>query len=280
MSPMTKLQDLPDTTKEIIKNIQKNGGRRTLLFMCEQSISHAVVMKTNQILRKMNKCDGLDLILISTGGDISSAYKIVQILKEYAGNIRAIIPQRAKSAASLMALCCDELVMCKAGELGPIDPQVMDPQTGSYVPAHSIKEALDIISEIPDNMAKATLANKISILLIASYRKAGEESKQYLNDIFGGMEKDKRKNLVYTFTEKFVNHSHPIDKKLLREIGVNVSEIQTKHEQLVYDLVEFCDASCKKARSDNPQNTDGALLLLSDDQHTIMLGDAVLNENI
>ncbi|MDA7997573.1 MAG: hypothetical protein MPK62_14495 [Alphaproteobacteria bacterium] len=279
MPPVTKLEDLPKVAKEIINNIQKKGGRRTLLFMCEQSISHATVMKTNQILRNMGECDGLDLILISTGGDISSAYKIVQTLGEYAGNIRVIVPQRAKSAASLMALGCDELVMCKAGELGPIDPQVIDPQTGSYVPAHSIKETINLISEISDNVVKATLANKISVLLVGSYRKTSEESKQYLSDIFEGMEKEKIDAIIYTFTKKFVNHSHPIDKNMLREIGVEVGEIHPDHEQLVYDLVECCDASCKAAQSSNP-DTENALLLLSDDQHTIMIGNTVIAENI
>ena len=68
---------------------------------------------------------GLDLILHTPGGDIASTQSIVRYLREMFGDdIRAIIPQIAMSAGTMIACCCKEIWMGKHSNLGPIDPWV------------------------------------------------------------------------------------------------------------------------------------------------------------
>jgi len=68
---------------------------------------------------------GLDLILHTEGGDIASTQSIVRYLHEMFGNdIRAIVPQIAMSAGTMIACSCKEIWMGKHSNLGPIDPQV------------------------------------------------------------------------------------------------------------------------------------------------------------
>ncbi len=68
---------------------------------------------------------GLDLILHTPGGSISSAEQIVHYLKsKFGNNIRAIIPQIAMSAGTMISCACKEIVMGKQSCLGPFDPQV------------------------------------------------------------------------------------------------------------------------------------------------------------
>jgi serine dehydrogenase proteinase len=90
-----------------------------------------------------NLPDGpLDLIIHSPGGSPFVAEWIVDFLRARFGPIRAIVPHSAKSAAAMIALSCDELLMDDVGELGPIDPQmvlVRDQQTVSS-PAQAIKD--------------------------------------------------------------------------------------------------------------------------------------------
>ena len=54
--------------------------------------------------------------------------------------IRALVPLQAKSAATIIALGCDEIVMGRHSELGPIDPQILVPVPGGrrFAPAHAI----------------------------------------------------------------------------------------------------------------------------------------------
>jgi ClpP class serine protease len=91
------------------------------------------------------KGDKLDLILHSPGGSMEAADQIVQYLRSKYDYIRAIIPQNAMSAATMIACACDEIVMGKHSALGPIDPQVTFPTpSGSFTaPAQAILDEFE-----------------------------------------------------------------------------------------------------------------------------------------
>ncbi len=67
---------------------------------------------------------GLDLILHTPGGSISAAEQLVVYLRNKFGNdIRAIVPQIAMSAGTMIACSCKVIIMGKESCLGPFDPQ-------------------------------------------------------------------------------------------------------------------------------------------------------------
>jgi Serine dehydrogenase proteinase len=82
----------------------------------------------------------LDLILHSPGGSPQAAEQMVEYLRTRFSYIRAIVPLQAKSAATMVALGCDEIVMADHSELGPIDPQILVPvpEGNRFAPAHAI----------------------------------------------------------------------------------------------------------------------------------------------
>lgn len=65
----------------------------------------------------------LDVLLHSPGGSPEAAESIVQILRNRFNPIRFIIPVAAKSAATMIALSGNEILMPTSAELGPTDPQ-------------------------------------------------------------------------------------------------------------------------------------------------------------
>lgn len=75
-------------------------------------------------LRSLGHVDKVDLFIYSRGGAIDVPWRIVTALRRTATEWRILIPFRANSAATLIALGADEIVMGRNGELGPIDPQV------------------------------------------------------------------------------------------------------------------------------------------------------------
>jgi len=87
----------------------------------------------------------LDLILHSPGGSLEAADQIVQYLRAKYEQIRAIIPQNAMSAATMIACACDSIVMGKHSAIGPIDPQItFSTQNGHFTaPAQSILDEFD-----------------------------------------------------------------------------------------------------------------------------------------
>jgi len=93
----------------------------------------------------------LDLILHSPGGSPEAADSIVSVLRSQFKNVRVLVPVMAKSAATMIALSADEILMPISAELGPIDPQFLlsDGRGGQrWTPAQAII----------DDVARAQLA--------------------------------------------------------------------------------------------------------------------------
>lgn len=96
----------------------------------------------------LDRGKGLDLILHTPGGGVAQAESLVHYLRQMFGtNIRAIVPQLAMSAGTMIACACRSIVMGLQSNLGPIDPQI------NGIPAHGViqefKEALEQIKQDP-----------------------------------------------------------------------------------------------------------------------------------
>lgn len=83
----------------------------------------------------------LDVLLHGPGGLAEAAESIVALLRSQFNHIRFIIPSVAKSAATMLAMSADELVMGVSSELGPIDPQFII--GGKAAPAQAILEQFE-----------------------------------------------------------------------------------------------------------------------------------------
>lgn len=87
------------------------------------------------VIHELDRSKGLDLILHTPGGETAATESLVDYLRSMFGkDIRAIVPQLALSAGTMIACACREIVMGKHSSLGPIDPQFRG------VPAHGVVE--------------------------------------------------------------------------------------------------------------------------------------------
>lgn len=104
-----------------------------------------------QAVYKLDKSRGLDLILHTPGGNIAAAESIVDYLHSIFGdNIRAIVPQMAMSAGTMIALSCPEIMMGKHSSLGPVDPQYQGLSCQESV--DEFDEAVRAVSENPSSL--------------------------------------------------------------------------------------------------------------------------------
>jgi len=94
------------------------------VVLSKSAISPDDIAPIGSMLAAIGKVKNLDLILHSPGGNGVVAEKIVYMCRQHCtGFFRVIVPNMAKSAATLIALGADEIVMGYFSELGPIDPQ-------------------------------------------------------------------------------------------------------------------------------------------------------------
>jgi hypothetical protein len=86
------------------------------------------------------------LIINSPGGDGNVAEKIITMCRQrFTKSFKVIVPNFAKSAAMMIALGSDKILMGYLAELGPIDPQLGNPVAGGLIPARSFIDGLEMI---------------------------------------------------------------------------------------------------------------------------------------
>jgi ATP-dependent protease ClpP protease subunit len=101
-------------------------------------------------IQGLDRAKGLDIILHTPGGETAATESIVDYLRSMFGDdVRAIVPQLAMSAGTMVACSCKSIIMGKQSSLGPIDPQF------GGVPAHGIIEEFTRASmEIKQDQSK------------------------------------------------------------------------------------------------------------------------------
>ncbi len=115
---------------KLIEEIEKIRGSKVLCYLTTlrpkvpgQIAEDSVRVVFDQLLLLPKKpIEKLDLFLCSNGGSGTVPWRLVSLFREYSENFNVLIPYRAYSAASLLALGADSIVMHPFGELGPIVP--------------------------------------------------------------------------------------------------------------------------------------------------------------
>ena len=105
------------------------------------------------VVHGLDRSKGLDLFLHTPGGEMAATESLVEYLRAMFGaDIRAIVPQIAMSAGTMIACACRTIVMGKHSNLGPIDPLLMG------LPTHGVVEEFQQAHrEIRDDPSRAAV---------------------------------------------------------------------------------------------------------------------------
>jgi hypothetical protein len=143
----------------LIKKIQQLTGRKLAVYTA--SINHPVsgIMQLDAPLFEdcLRVCEGSkgDLMINSPGGDANAAEKILMMCRfRFSEEFNVIIPNYAKSAATMIALGADKILMGYLSEIGPADPQITFVQPNGQtqlIPARAYIQGLEIIRDRINN---------------------------------------------------------------------------------------------------------------------------------
>ena len=83
------------------------------------------------------------VLLDSPGGYAKSAFLVARTLRTFCGGFSVLIPDKAKSAATLLAIGSEEIVLSQHGELGPLDAQIFESEREAPMSALDEVQALE-----------------------------------------------------------------------------------------------------------------------------------------
>lgn len=146
------------TRQALLKRLSKRLNMQFVSFFT--SFRYPVLIETGDadmiedVLQHTDLSKGLCLVLNSPGGDALAAERIVKVCRTYSSdNFSVLVPRRAKSAATMIALGSSKLWMGETSELGPIDTQVVRIRDGApqYYSAYSIIKSYDELMKRAEN---------------------------------------------------------------------------------------------------------------------------------
>jgi len=188
--------------------------------------------------------ENLDVLVHSPGGLAEATQGIVEGLRERFSNIRFIVPNGAKSAATMLALSGDLILMDEVSELGPIDPQMPIFQGGGvkYSPADAIlgqfKEAWEDIKEHPEKLSiwVPLLAQMGPSLLVecANAKQLSRElvaewlTKYMFKGEATGPSKAERISSYLADHNQFLSHSKRVSMQELVQLECKIEDLRNK----------------------------------------------------
>jgi ATP-dependent protease ClpP protease subunit len=216
------------------------------------------------VINKLDRSNGLDLFLHTPGGETAATESIVDYLRAMFGNdIRAVIPQLAMSAGTMIACACNKIIMGKHSSLGPIDPQL------NGMAAHGIIEEFERAKrEIAEDSSRIPvwqpIIAKYNPTLIGECEKAIKWSQEMVEEwLISGMfsgEKDAKKRakrakkVIKELGDHALTKSHARHISLERArdiVGLEVLELESKILDL-QDAIMTVHHSCNLTLSATP----------------------------
>jgi len=247
--------------KAIIEQIEAARGSRVLCYItgdrapAAAQIGDDAVRPMYDLLREIGHVEKLDFFVYSRGGAIDVPWRIVTALRTSANDWSALIPFRANSAATLLALGADEIVLGRFGELGPIDP-IMNIQRVMPVPGGpgtvmqdsvSVEDVMAYVkfvqerAGLSDQAALSTGLTKLTERLDAVALGSAHRTHSHIRDVARRMLLSRNKphseqtmaTIVETLAERVYAHGHAIGLKAAKEIGLPAVPADSVLDQLM-----------------------------------------------
>lgn len=200
--------------------------------------------------------EALDLFVVSRGGDGVMPRRLVALIRDHVQRFSLLVPNVAQSAATIIGLGADEIVMHPMGYLGPIDPRVkndfnptdlLDPSTRLKISV----EDVDSYTELAREFFKTTqtgdgiqvlrmLTDRVNPLALGNVRRMHAQTRQLASKLLklhmhNASDRD-IESIVESLTSKLNNHEYPLTRAEARELGLPVVDVTQEVADLMWQL--------------------------------------------
>lgn len=247
--------------QNIIKEIEKSRNSKVITYITSDRqgpvnarIAMDIVPVISKQLRTIGKTQNIDLFLYSSGGDTMVPWRLVSMIREYCDKFSVLVPYKAHSAATMISLGADEIVMSDLSELSPIDPSTAnvfnpsDPQN----PQNKIPISVEDVMAYFD-LAKNKFGIKSDVELAKIFNKFTESNPQIHPLALGNV--NRIHNLIRLLAKQLLkSHKSPMSETEIEKIVDYFTEKLYSHQYFIGRKEAKNDLGLKTVF-----NTDGAL---------------------
>jgi hypothetical protein len=217
--------------------------------------------------------NGMDLFIYSNGGSGTVPWRIISLIRQYSQDVCVLVPSHAFSAATLIALGANNIIMHKMGCLGPIDPSVANifnpphPMAPGQLAPISVEDVTAFFKLVKDDVgithedelvqALIALTDKIHPLAIGNVQRHHNQSRlmarRLLRLHMGESEEHDIELLIDNLKSNLFYHGHPINREEAKnDLNLKVEEPAANVESLMWDLYLEYEKELKLKEPFNP----------------------------
>ena len=222
----------------------------------EAQIGDDAVRHFYQHLRDLGPINKLDLFLYSRGGASDVPWRLVSGIRNICNSWAVLIPYRANSAATMIALGADEVVMGPQAELGPIDPSLTTSHPGedqtsrytnvsvedvmAYVQFMQERVGLSDQSVLADGLGRLT--DRIDAVALGNVHRTHSHIRDVALRILMSRSESPAEaianNIVSTLAERVYAHGHAITIQEATDIGLPTTQPSPDLERAMWSLLQ------------------------------------------
>ncbi|SJK83888.1 SDH family Clp fold serine proteinase [Halomonas elongata] len=175
---------LDDTAQRIEESPELNCAVIAYVGPIHPQIIDTFISKIEQVRHRIDQQEGhpnprrLAIMLTTGGGVVEVIEKMVQVTRRHFDEVFFIVPMQAMSAGTIWCMSGDKIFMDYTSSLGPIDPQVQNPE-GQFVPALGYIDKVNEIIDKPQGTisdAEAMMINRLDLATLRRYEQARDLS--------------------------------------------------------------------------------------------------------
>ncbi len=241
-----------NTRKKLIEQIERLRNSKVITYVTSSrpginsDIESADLRYFHEHLKKIqDQTKNIDLFLYSFGGEMETAWNLVNLIHEYTENFSVLIPFHAHSAATLIAVGAKEIVMGKMATLGPIDPTIklkggklhgLEFSTEDIDSYYEFIQKKNIIKNMDEMNTK--MIDSVSPVLLGKAQRNFAETRKDAKLLLERYYQDKQiiEKIVQSLTKDIHTHNHGISRIEAQKIGLNIIRPETQLENLMWDL--------------------------------------------
>ncbi|HUO87666.1 MAG TPA: hypothetical protein VMU08_00725 [Rhizomicrobium sp.] len=239
-----------EKTQAIIAQIEKalQGPLITYWNSTNGSICSNDVVGLYELLKTVGRVPRLNLFIKSNGGFGEASLRMVHLLRQFAGELIVLVPLECESAATMLALGADRILMGPLAQLSAVDTSLTHDLSPVDRDNNRVKVSQDELSRVVrlwqeqadgnHSNPYGTLYAHVHPLVVGAVDRASALSTRLCVDILSYHLKDRSRaeEISNTLNSAYPSHSYPITIREAERIGLNVQPLD---DALNRDLLEL-----------------------------------------
>lgn len=263
--------------KQLYETIERERETRFIAYVtgdrpqAETQIGADCIDIFVDVLDAIGPTKRISLLLHTNGGNTAAAWRLVNLIKTFCDELEVVIPYKAMSAGTLIALGASKIVMTKQAALGPIDPSLVHP-LGPQIPngnqlarvpvsVEAVRGFLDAAQndlKITDSGLLADtlnqLANKVHPLVLGQIFRSRAQIRFLAEKLLNGHMKQSGKvqAIVDFLCADSGSHDYTINRREAIDLGLPVEKPSAELYRLLKDIHKDYSSQMKLAEPFNP----------------------------